>query len=617
MNKTMPTFPSTPPNNAGEEEFQAGIRSLIDLVSPTRVETNKEYHLVERDGKARYLRYLNITGFPRRLRAGWVDQIISLKLPMQCCFHLTPFDSKIIIQQLEGHLTQLKSNQLGAALSNRIRKASEEIGVEDTERIIKGVEAGTIRVFSVSLTIGIHASSYARLEQRTNFLLTHLRQHRLDVQSANLLQDSAWLTVSPMGLDSVRRIVNLDSGSLATCLPYISSQVGTGDGAFLGFSAKGEPVFFHPWSRLKRLSNANIVVCGESGRGKSYLTKKLVTGCLATGEIDAVVIDRDDDYAPLADALKGESQRIFLSRGCPLNPFDLPYTPEDVKEDGRHSDLLADHIDNNIMAFLGMMVADSVLSRDEEAILHAGMLATYEQAGISSDAIKADTNTLLRPAPVFTDLAKSLKDMQVGKKERRYSLIDRLEKCNHFFRGETSISLKHPLTIFSIKDVDEAYYPLVMYCVRNFLQRNRAMLRDERFLLYLIEEASFMLRHPAGRKYLEQSARGVRKLGIAQVTISQHPDDFLEDGKVIVANAGTCFFLGMQGAAIAKLQLTPELEQILGRAKPGEVVLRTGNEYAHFKVVASPEEHAIFTTDPIELAARKKQEKQAKKGQTV
>jgi hypothetical protein len=536
---------------------------------------------------------------------------------MQMVFHFAPFDSGVIVRQLEGHLTQLKSNQLGAAMSNRVRKASEEIGVEDTERVLKGVEAGTIRIFSVSLTIGLHASSLERLEQRTNFLLTHLRQHRLDAQSANLLQDSAWMTASPMGLDTVRRVANLDSGSLSMCFPFTSSQVGTGDGAFLGFSSKGEPVFFHPWSRVKKLANANIVVCGESGRGKSYLTKKIVTGCLATGEIDACIIDRDDDYAPLAEALKGESQRIFLSRGCPLNPFDLPYTPEDLSEDDRHSDLLADHIDNNIMAFLSMMVADTNLSRDEEAILHAGMLSTYERAGISSDAIKADAQALMRPAPIFTDLSKALKDMQVGKKERRFSLIDRLEKCSHFFKGETSISLKHPLTIFSIKDVDEAFYPLVMYSVRNFLQRNRAMLRDERFLLYLIEEASFMLRHPAGRKYLEQSARGVRKLGIAQVTISQHPDDFLEDGKVIVANAGSCFFLGMQNAAIAKLKLTPQLEQILARAKPGEVVLRTGNEYAHLKVVASPEEHAIFTTDPIELAARKKQEKQAKKEQTA
>ncbi len=70
-----------------------------------------------------------------------------------------------------------------------------------------------------------------------------------------------------------------------------------------------------------------------------------------------------------------------------------------------------------------------------------------------------------------------------------------------------------------------------------------------------------MLRYPLGRKYLEQTSRGVREQGIAQVTISQHPSDFLEDGKIIVANAGTCFFLGMEISAIEKLKLTPQLER--------------------------------------------------------
>src|SRR5216110_731968 len=138
--KEAPSLPTRQPSSRENEDFLAGIRSLIDLVSPTRVETDTEYHLVERDGKVRYLNYLSITGFPRRLRAGWTDQILSLRLPMQLVFHFFPFDAGIIVRQLEGHLTQLKSNQLSAALGNRVKKASEEIGIEDTERIIKGVE---------------------------------------------------------------------------------------------------------------------------------------------------------------------------------------------------------------------------------------------------------------------------------------------------------------------------------------------------------------------------------------------------------------------------------------------------------------------------------------------
>jgi len=82
-----------------------------------------------------------------------------------------------------------------------------------------------------------------------------------------------------------------------------------------------------------------------------------------------------------------------------------------------------------------------------------------------------------------------------------------------------------------------------------------------------------MLRYPLGRKYLEQTLQGVREQGIAQVTISQHPSDFLEDGKIIVANADTCFFLGMELSAIEKLKLTPQLERCSRQPGRGTDVL--------------------------------------------
>ncbi len=101
----------------------------------------------------------------------------------------------------------------------------------------------------------------------------------------------------------------------------------------------------------------------------------------------------------------------------------------------------------------------------------------------------------------------------------------------------------------------------------------------------------------------------MREQGIAQVTISQHPSDFLEDGKIIVANAGTCFFLGMEMSAIEKLKLTPQLERVLAAARPGELMCCIGIEYAHFRVLASLEEHKLFKTDPFEqMKARRSEE---------
>ena len=481
----------------------------------------------------------------------------------------------------------------------------DNVGSDDIRRMLLSLEQGTARIFSVSLTIGVHAGTLERLQQRSHFLLTHLNQYRLTTRDAIFMEDSAWRTCTP-GSDLLNQRTNLDSGSLSMCLPFTSSTIGTGDGAFLGFSKTGEPMFFNPWSKKRKLPNGSIVVCGESGQGKSYLTKKLALGLMTTGNVDCVVIDRDGDYDPLCEWLgEGESQYIKLAQGCPINPFDLPFTPQDVLEEPGQ-DFLSEHIDNSLLTFLSMLLTDASLNKHEEAVLYQALVKMYSRAGITNEEILRDPNALYRPAPLFSDLTAVLGEM--GQTDA-ISLAERLEKPSYLFRNPTDVALNKPLTVFSIKGLDDSQYPLMIYTVKNFVNRNRAQLRYERFLLFLIEEASFMLRHPRGRKYLEESSRGVRKFGIAQATISQHPNDFLRDGEVIVANAGTCFFLGMDSSAIEKLKLTPELERVLAQAKPGECVCRIGNEYSHFRVVASPEEHKLFTTDPNEQMQARGQKK--------
>jgi hypothetical protein len=587
--------------------FAAGVRDLVDLVAPTSVVVDRDYLYVEQEGSGRYLRYFSVVGFPRRVNAGWVERLTNLRLPLQIVFHLAPFESDVIVRHLELHLTKIQSSRMAAARASRLEKANEMIEAEDVRRIINEVAAGRVRIFSLSLTLCVHASSRERLDQRAQLLLSHLRQQQLRTQGTPYLQDTAWQTSQPHGLDTLYRRTNLDSASMAMGLPFTTSAVGTGDGPFIGFSDSGEPVYYTPFSQLKKLPNYNIVVCASSGNGKSYFIKALATGLMGTGVVDVVALDKDDDYLGLHEALgPQESQRFDLARGFPFSPCTLPFLPEDARKAEPGVDLLAEHINNQLIPFYHMTFANpgSVLDKDVEAYMARVSLEHYAAAGFTNEEIWRDPNALLRPAPLFSLLGKTIEKVRAPTRDMKMSLLERLERVTSLFKEETTIAPGRLLTVFSIHDLDEALYPLMIWAASNFVARNRAELRYKRSLLYVIEEASFMLKNPAGRRYLEQSSRAFRKLGVSQVTISQHPDDFLEEGKVIVSNAGTAFFLGMETAAIAKLKLSPALARILANARPGEMLMRIGNEYAHIRVAASPQEHAIYTTDPIELKER-------------
>jgi hypothetical protein len=468
----------------------------------------------------------------------------------------------------------------------------------------------------VQMTIAVHAASRERLEQRTRYLLSHLRARQLQVRVATYRQEAAWRgtlpTCSPdMELDLVR---NLPSDVLSTFLHCGSGTIGTPHGVFLGYIGSGasrRPVYFNPWAEDRRIANPHVVVIGSTGMGKSFTGKALVTGLMGMGIADVAVLDRDDDYLRLHESLGGESQRYDLARSCPINFFDLPFAPQDVDPDDP-ADILAEFLDNSLLTGLTMLLCeeDERLTKSEDAYLMHVARLSYAAKGFTSETLRNNPSRLLQEMPTLADFIDTMRNTPASNAAMKETLLERLEKVSYLFSGQTSARLDKPLTVFSIHDLKEKWYPFMTFAVQQFLLRHRALRRDERYLAYVVEEASYMLKHSAGRKYLETGSRGFRKLGIAQITLSQHPREFLQEGAVVLNNAGTAFYLGMPRDAAQELHLSPELERFITHAEPGQVVMHVGNEYAAVTIAASKRHRTLFETDPQELKRLRARERE-------
>ncbi len=588
-----------------QARFEAGVVRLADLVAPSRIAIEKDLVEVNVRGSIRFQRYFHVVGYGHQLLCGWVGDLTSLGLPMTISTSLDPIDSEFMINRLEMQLVRLESRRIADQKAKRIGRAVRSLEAEQIQKVTQWLSARRLKIFAVQMTIGIHAESRELLEQRTRYLLSHLGSAQLKVRTARLRQDKAWQATLPTcPATELDTSVNLPSDVLSSFLHCSRGTIGTPTGVFLGWTFNGasrQPVFFNPWSEDHKIPNPHVVIVGESGMGKSFTGKVFVNGIMGLGIADVVVLDRDDDYLPFHEHLQGESQRYNLARGCPMNFFDLPYAPSDVDPDDP-SDLLSEFIDNSLLAGLTLLLcdADTRLSKVEEAYLMHVARNTYAKAGITSEAIRSTPEILRGPMPTLADFIGCMKRTPASSKAMCESLIERLTSASYLFSGQTSVSIDKPLTVFSIRDLDEKWYALMTFTVQNFLLRHRALREAERYLAYVVEEASYMLKHPAGRKYLETGSRGFRKLGIAQITLSQHPREFLTDGAVIMNNCGTAFFLGMQQYAVQELHLPEELERTLTAAIPGQVVMRVGNEYAAVEIQASPLQKKIFTTAPQE-----------------
>jgi hypothetical protein len=595
-----------------QPRFEPRAIRLADLVAPTALTLHKDAIEVTVRGEQRYQRYYEMLGFAPDLLCGWQEELTALALPMIIMTRCHPIDSRFMIKKLEMHLTKLESQKLADQKALRLTKADQKIEAEQVRAVIEALARKKLKIYAVQMVIGIHASSPERLEERANYLLSHLRDLQLRVRPLTRRHDLAWQACLPADLAQLDAFTNLPSDVLSTFMNWSTGMVGTPTGAYLGTTGSGfarRPVYFNPWDERKRLPNPHVVICGESGMGKSWLAKTLIMGLLSANIADAVVLDRDGDYDVIHEYLQGESQRFDVAGVCPLNLLDIPYGPADVHLDDP-IDLMAEFIENHLLVGLALLYGEP-LSKAQEAFLTHAAREAYAAKGITMDAIRRDPATLLQEPPVFADLMAIMKELPASSEPMRQALIERFEQVAYLFPGQTTVQLTCPLTIFNINKLDEKWYPLTMYVVQNFLRRHRAVRRDERYLAYVVEEASYMLKHPAGKRYLESGSRGFRKLGIAQFTLSQHPADFLEEGQVIISNAGTCFFLGMQRHAAQKLKLAEELERVLEEGVAGRAVLRCGREYAAIDVARqSPLHRALFTTDPRERRLLQERQRQ-------
>ena len=92
-------------------------------------------------------------------------------------------------------------------------------------------------------------------------------------------------------------------------LPGTSGVIGTPTGIFLGYTGSGlsrRPVYLDLWA----LPNPHVVVIGDTGQGKSWLVKIIVTGLMGLGLADVCVLDKDDDYLGLHAELPGRKPAL-------------------------------------------------------------------------------------------------------------------------------------------------------------------------------------------------------------------------------------------------------------------------------------------------------------------
>lgn len=571
------------------QKFSRGITTIKDIIAPSIVEVDFDHVRINNN----YYRTLFVAGYPRFVSANWLHPLISFDHSLFVSMFVYPTESRIILEDLKRKIAEMEATVQMDVKRGRVIDPSVQVALDDALALQAQLAKGAERFYQFGLYIAIPSDSLDELNRISKEVESTLGSLLIIPKHATLAQEEGFKSTLPMGLDKLDITRNMDTTSLATTFPFTTAALTANEGILYGINEHdGSLVIFDRFS----LENANSVIFGKSGSGKSFLVKLEVMRSLMF-ETEVIVIDPEGEYSEISKAMGGDLIEFSFASPIRINPFDL----SGVNEGGENE------LGLKILSLHGLMrVIMGELTPMEDAILDRALVLTYKQKGITP--VPA---TQKNEPPLIEDLYKTLLGME---EEVAKSLAERLEKfvkgsLATIFNQRSNLNLKNPFTIFNIKNLEAELRPIVMYIILDFVWTKIKKTTKRRLLI--VDEAWYLMKHPDSATFLYGIAKRARKYYLGLTTITQDVEDFLstDHGKAIITNSSLQILVKQSPAAIDKLAevfyLSSGEKHFLLAANVGEGLFFAGASHVAIQIIASEEEYSLSTTKPQEVLREK------------
>jgi len=567
--------------------FETETIKATDIIAPPSIESKPNYLKLGE----RYVKSFFIFSYPRYLSAAWLAPIINLDVPLNISFFIDPIETGKILKQLVKKVTEVQAEITEREEKGLIREPALEIAFQDLETLRDRLQTAQERMFKLGLYLTVYADNEQQLREIETSLRSILESRLIYIKPSLYQQKEGFLTTSPFGLDKIQVYTSMNTEPLASVFPFVSFDLSSNEGILYGINRHNNSlILFDRFS----LENANSVVFAKAGSGKSYAVKLEVLRSLMLGT-DVIILDPENEYQFLSDAVGGSFFNISLSSPNHINPFDLA-TP---REDERPEDVLRSNI-INLVGLLRIMLGG--LTAEEDAILDRALTETYAAKDITPET---DPLTWKNRIPLMEDLEAVLEGMEGSE-----SLVRRLRKFTEgtyapFFNQPTNISTDKPLVVFGIRDMEDELRPMAMFIIMRYIWNKVRSELKKRILV--VDEAWWLMQTEDGSSFLFGVAKRARKYWLGVTTITQDVGDFMKSayGQPIITNSSLQLLMKQSPATIDIVQktfnLTEEEKLILLEAAVGEGIFFAGQKHVAIRVVASYTEDQIITTAPEEV----------------
>lgn len=576
-----------------EEIYAAGITTLKDVMAPASLEVGPTFIRVGNQ----FSRTIFVYAYPRYLGANWFSPVINFDKIFDISIFVHPIETSVALKNFRKQVARVQAQLSEHEQKGQVRDPILETAFSDLEELRDKLQTSVEKLFAFGLYITFYGTGEKDLEGVEAAVIKMLENKMIYTKPALYQQEEGFNSTLPLNTDKLAVNVNLNTAPISTVFPFVSSDLSSNKGILYGINRHNNSlIIFDRFS----LENGNMIIFAKSGGGKSYTTKLEVLRQLMMGA-DVIIIDPENEYKHLADAVAGSFIKISLTSPHHINPFDLPV--------GQKDEAPADILRSNIINLTGLLkIMLGSMTPEEEAILDKAIAETYAARDITPDA-----DFSMATPPLMGDLQTLLNTMAGAQR-----LSDRLQKFttgswSGFLNQPSNVSVTNKLTVFSIRDMEDELRPVAMYIVLHFIWNAVRSQLKKRILL--VDEAWVMMKHEDAASFLFGMVKRCRKYYLGITTITQDVTDFMNSqyGRPIVTNSSIQLLLKQSPASVEVLQktfnMTDEEKFLLLESSVGEGIFFAGLKRAAIKVIASYTEDQIVTSDPQQLMAIEKAKK--------
>lgn len=595
---------------------------IANFLAPRGIDLT-HYNYIVMEGLYYSFLYIRAGSYPSRVRAGWMSSLVNAGEGVDVDVHLRRENrSKTVdkvAQRIRLNRTKLKGMQDTSTdyeeLTNSIRAGYF---------IKNGIANYNEDLFYMSVFITVSAKTYDELMWRKQQVSDMLKSMDMYTSDCAFQQEAALQAVMPFlsipaSLEKKSRRNVLTSGAASTYL-FTSFEMSDDTGVLLGVNRYNNSLCIVDLFNTKMHKNANLVLLGTSGAGKTFTMQLLALRMRMRG-IQCFIIApiKGHEFRRACDRIGGEFIRIAPGSPHCINIMEIRHTlsPEMELLDGidysEMDSLLARKI-QQLMTFFGLLIPD--MSNEEEQMLDESLIKTYADFGINHDnasiyADHASNPPRMKPMPILGDLHKHLKANPMT--ARLAAIVSRFVTGSaQSFNRATNVDLSNKYIVLDLSELKGKLLPVGMFIALDYVWDQIKADRTKRKAIF-IDEIWQLIGASSNRMAAEfclEIFKVIRGYGGAAISATQDLSDFfsLDDGKygrAIINNSKNKIILNLEPDEARYVQETLKLTRTEVRAitqfERGEALVSSNNNKIPVVIRASKTETEMITTDRAEL----------------